>query len=250
VVDALTYQLHAAKRDADCLSLGLREWPMLPPGTARLDVAIAALGCAEGLSKDAPERAAVATLAKSAARLASDPKEPVLADDRSSLFENLVTFFHANGDETEAKALASQWRDFLDAEAARAPNAQGRAVFDSHRMEAYAAAGEPEKAISMLQQSERDFPDDYNPPSRLAKVYLGLGRLEEALATVRRAEGKAYGPRTLRLLSTEADIWLAMKKPKEAKDALLRAVALGEKVELPGGYRDLLARLQAKANGL
>jgi hypothetical protein len=102
----------------------------------------------------------------------------------------------------------------------------------------------------MLEQSERDFPDDYNPPARLARVYLGLGRLDDALAAVRRAESKAYGPRTLRVLSTEADILIAMKKPKEAKDALLRAVALGEKVELPGGYRDLLAKLKAKADTL
>ena len=86
--------------------------------------------------------------------------------------------------------------------------------------------------------------------SRLAKVYLGLGRLDEALATVRRAEAKIYGPRTLRVLSTEADIWLAMKKPKEAKAALLQAVALGDKLELPGGYRDLVAHLKEKADTL
>jgi tetratricopeptide (TPR) repeat protein len=254
VVDALTYQLQAAKRDAACVSLGLREWPALPPGTARLNVAIAVLGCAQGLSADAPDVAAVAALAGSAARLATDPKEPVLADDRSSLFGALVDFYRSTGhdahDDAQALAVARRWRDFLDAEAARAPNAAARAVFDSHRMDAYAAVGEPEKAIPMLQQSERDFPDDYNPPSRLAKVYLGLGRFEEALDTVRRAEAKAYGPRTLRLLSTEADIWLAMKKPKEAKDALMRAIAMGQKLELPGGYRDLLARLQAKADGL
>jgi hypothetical protein len=102
----------------------------------------------------------------------------------------------------------------------------------------------------MLQESERDFPDDYNPPSRLAKVYLGLGRLDDALAAVRRAEAKIYGPRTLRVLSTEADIWLAMKKPKEAKEALLHAVELGDKLELPGSYRDLREQLRAKANTL
>ena len=252
--DSLTYQLHAAKRDAECVSVALDEWPRLPPGTSRLNIALAALGCSEGLAKDAPEHAGIASLAKDATRLATDPAELVLADDRSSLFEALVDFYrssdHDAHDDAQALAVARRWRDFLDGEAARAPDARARAVFDSHRMQAYAAVGEPEKAIPMLQQSERDAPDDYNPPSRLAKVYLGLGRLDEALATVRRAEAKAYGPRTLRLLSTEADIWLAMKKPKEAKDALLRALALGEKIELPGGYRDLLARLQAKADEL
>jgi tetratricopeptide (TPR) repeat protein len=253
-VDALAYQLQAAKRNADCVSLGLREWGGLPPGTSRLNVALAALGCAASLPKEAPEGPAIASLAKDAARIATDPKEPVLADDRSSLFEALVDFYRSTTNEAhdDAKALtiARQWRDFLDGEATRAPTPQARAVFDSHRMQAYAAVGEPEKAIQMLAESERDFPDDYNPPSRLAKVYLGLGRLDEALAAVRRAEAKIYGPRTLRVLSTEADIWLAMKKPKEAKEALLHAVDLGDKLELPGGYKDLREQLRAKANTL
>jgi tetratricopeptide (TPR) repeat protein len=252
--DALSYQLHAAKRDAECVALCLREWPSLPPGTSRLNVALAGLGCASALPEGAPEGGSIASLAKDATRLATDPKEPVLADDRSSLFETLVEFYRSTKldahDDGEALAVARKWRDFLDGEAARAPNAQARAVFDSHRMQAYAAVGEPEKAIAMLGQSERDFPDDYNPPARLAKVYLGLGRLDEALAAVRRAEAKIYGPRTLRVLSTEADIWLAMKKPKEAKEALLHAVELGDRLELPGGYRDLREQLRAKANTL
>jgi tetratricopeptide (TPR) repeat protein len=253
-VDALTYQLQAAKRDADCVATAVREWPALPPGTSRVDVAVTALGCSESLAKDAPERPALASLAKDAARLATDPKEPVLADDRSSLFGALVDFYqstaHDGHDDAQARAVARQWRDFLDGEAARAPNAQARSVFDSHRMLAYEAVGEREKAIPMLEASEHDFPDDYNPPARLAKVYLDLGRLDAALAAVRRAEARIYGPRALRVLSTEADIWLAMKKPKEAKEALLHAVELGEKLELPGGYRDLREQLRTKANAL
>jgi hypothetical protein len=41
-----------------------------------------------------------------------------------------------------------------------------------------------------------------------------------------------------------------MKKPKEAKEALLHAVELGDKLELPGGYRDLREQLRTKANTL
>jgi tetratricopeptide (TPR) repeat protein len=249
-VDALSYQLAASKRDAECLALVLHEWPAMPPGTSRVDVAVAGLDCADSLAKDAPERPQVRALANDAARIAADPQEPVLADDRSSLFDKLVDFYRSVGSEAEALSVARKWRDFLDGEAARAKTPAARAVFDSHRMQAYAAVGEPEKAIAVLEQSERDAPDDYNPPSRLAKVYLGLGRLDAALAAVRRAEAKVYGPRALRVLSTEADIWLAMKKPAEAKDALLRAVELGDKLELPGGYRDLLEHMKERAASL
>ncbi len=215
LVDALSYQLKATKRDAACVTLGLREWPALGPGTPRVDVAVATLGCAESLAQDAPERPALAALAKEAARVAVDPKEPVLADDRSSLFESLVDYDRANGAAAEGTALARQWRDFLDAEAARAPTPLARSVFDSHRIGAYDAVGEPERAIPMLEQSERDFPDDYNPPARLAK-----GLLE------------------------------AKKKPAEAKTALTRAIALGEKLDLQGGYQELLDRIRARAKAL
>jgi tetratricopeptide (TPR) repeat protein len=189
-------------------------------------------------------------LAKDAARIAADPKEPVLADDRSSLFEMLVDYDRANGAGADATALARKWRDFLDGEAARAPTPLARSVFDSHRIGAYAAVGEPERAIPMLEQSERDFPDDYNPPARLAKVLLDVGRLDAALTAVRRAEAKVYGPRTLRVYWTEADIWMAMKKPAEAKTALTHAIALGEKLELQGGYQELYERMRSRASAL
>jgi hypothetical protein len=44
---------------------------------------------------------------------------------------------------------------------------------------AYEARGALERAIPMLEQSKRDFPADYSPPSRLGKVQLELGRGSE-----------------------------------------------------------------------
>jgi hypothetical protein len=43
---------------------------------------------------------------------------------------------------------------------------------------------------------------------------------------------------------------MAMKKPAEAKNALSQAIALGEKLELQGGYQDLLERLRDRARAL
>jgi tetratricopeptide (TPR) repeat protein len=112
---------------------------------------------------------------------------------------------------------------------------------------AYEAVGTPEKAISMLEQSERDFPGDYNPPARLANVYLFMRRLEPALAAAERAEAKVYGPRTLRVLAVKADILQAAKRPEEEKKELWRAVRLGESMQLTGGYTKLLDELRARA---
>jgi len=47
----------------------------------------------------------------------------------------------------------------------------------------------------MFTQTERDFPDDYNPPARLARTYFELKRYDEALDAATRAITKAYGPR-------------------------------------------------------
>ena len=58
----------------------------------------------------------------------------------------------------------------------------------------------------MLEQRERELPDAYEPPARLAGVLLKAGRLPEARAAVERAIGKSYGPRRLRYLGLRAEI--------------------------------------------
>jgi len=179
--------------------------------------------------------------------MVTEPGEPILADDRSSLFEEIVLALRSGGNEVAAMDIAQRWRDFLEAEATKAPTPAARAVFDSHRMLAYEAVGQPGRAIPMLEQSERDFPDDYNPPARLAKVELDVGHLDVALAAIERAEKRVYGPRTLRVLSIKADILIAMKKPDEAKATLNRAVQVGEELKVSGGYGQLMERIRKRA---
>ena len=58
----------------------------------------------------------------------------------------------------------------------------------------------------MLEASERDFPDDYNPPARLAVAYRAMKNYPRALAASDRALTKAYGPRRLGILRTRANI--------------------------------------------
>ena len=150
--------------------------------------------------------------------MATEPSEPILADDRSSLFQELVSYLKWDEQKPEAqnhgRALAR--RPGIRG-AARAASPAARVVFDSHRVEAYLELGQPELALPMLEQSERDFPDDYNTPSRLAKVNLALGRLDLARAAIERAETRVYGPRKLRVAWLKADILVAMEKPKEAE---------------------------------
>ncbi len=245
-VDVLVTRASAARHFAPCVSLAADEAPGMPPGTALVDVLRAALGCAEALPKDAPERGRLAGLTALAARVVSDRSLPVLADDRSDLYDYVVNALRELGREGEARRVAATWATFLENEAARAPFPAARAVFDSHRLLAYVALGEPQRAIPMLARSERDFPDDYNPPARLGAAYFAMKRYDDALAALGRALERAYGPRKLRLWSLEADVLLARGDRAGAGRVLADAVAFARRVPLTGHYPELREALEKR----
>ena len=123
----------------------------------------------------------------------------------------------------------------LEREAANAKSAEQRAVYDSHRLSLYIALGTPEKAIPMLEQSRKDFPDDYNPPQRLATVYKSMSRWPEALAASDEALARAYGPRQFLVLNTRADIQLGMGDKDAAAKTLNDGLAKAQ--AMPDGQR-------------
>jgi tetratricopeptide (TPR) repeat protein len=242
IVEALGGALDDGKHDPECVALASEELPGLPPGTSVVNLAENSLSCAFRLPKDAPERARIPALLAAGRRIAEDPAQPVLADDRSSLFEHVVNALDELGEAgdaraaADAKAVAREWSTFLDAEAARAPTPAARMVFDPHRLEAYIELGETEKAIPMLDASAKAFPDDYNPPARLARAYMELKRYDEALAASDRALAMVYGPRKLRVLSERAEI-LSRKGDKAGAAATLKeAILLTRTLPLPDRF--------------
>lgn len=208
----------------------------MPPGTALADVLDTGIECAEGLPKDSIERAGLVDLATLGERVASEPSQPILADDRSDLYDHVQGAYLELGRGGDRSRVAQAWVSFLDGEAAHATGPQARAVFDSHRLLAYQAVGAPERAVPVLQQSERDFPDDYNPPARLASAYLSMKRYDDALDALNRAFARAYGPRKLRLWSLKADILEAAGDVVGASAALREALAFARGSPLPESY--------------
>jgi tetratricopeptide (TPR) repeat protein len=255
VVEALVFHLRHAGNHTQCLETAAREFEALPKGTSRLNTVLSGLGCARTLMEDRSKselssalRLASKQLLAEATRIVQDPTEPVLADDRSSLFQELLSQHETAGEKATAKTIAAQWSAFLDAAAAQTESPEDRVVFDYHRMLAYAALGAKERSIGMLEQSERDIPDDYNPSSRLAKVQFDLGRFEASLASVDRSLAKVYGPRTLRVMKLKADILEAMQQPEDAREVLNQAVEFGERSgPLGEGYQRLLEELKVRA---
>ena len=246
VIEALSLKLLDVERYAECVELAATEMPRLPMGTPVANLAMNGLSAAASLPAGSPALQHVPLLLREATRIVEDKSESMLIDDRSGIFKALVAALADRP--AEAKRLARSWAKLLEGAAAMARSPESRAVWDPHRLEAYIALGEVESAVTMLEQSERDFPDDYNPPFRLGRAYFELHRYEPALLEVTRALQRANGPRKLRILMLKADILESMKDRPGARRAIGEAVAFANQLRLPPSYRklkDVLAKRYA-----
>jgi thiol-disulfide isomerase/thioredoxin len=223
-VELLVLQLSLTRQMAECARTARAELANLAPGTSLANVAGTGLDCALSLPESDPDRLATAPgLEARVVQLCRDTSVPMLADDRSGLYQTLVEARRERGDAAGALAAAADWASYLEGEAARAKTPDARAVFDSHRLGAYLALGQPERAIPMLEQSRKDFPRDYNPSARLAVAYLAMHQPAQALRSAEQAEALVYGPRTLRVLLTKAEAQAALGDRAAAKTTLARA---------------------------
>ncbi|MCL2451074.1 MAG: thioredoxin family protein, partial [Polyangiaceae bacterium] len=244
-IDALVTRLRQAGRLEECAHDAAGAVGSMPAGTARADVLRSGIEC--GRQGDEPWLEALTAFGE---RVAFDPREPILADDRSDLFDYVASGWTRLGRPDDAHRVAAEWARFLEAEAAHAPSPAARAVFDAHRLAAYLALGTPERALPMLDQSARDFPGDYNPPARMGRALIALGRPGDAIVALERAIALAYGPRKLNLWSTQADAYIARGDAPGARRALERAIAFSREVPLSEGYGKLRAELEGRLEGL
>jgi thiol-disulfide isomerase/thioredoxin len=219
--DMLTSLLSSRDAFAECAALAIEIGPGLGPGTSRASILSVGLACA----RDGKLEREKVLLADAVFRAIEDPDPRTLADDRAALYEELFETRKDAGDAADAKAIATRWAAFLDREAARAPTKEARTALDPDRLSAYLALGEPERAIPMLTTSERELPDDYNPPARLARVYLEQKKLDDAKAAIERAEARVYGPRAMRVFALAADIEKARGNKAGERAALEQALA-------------------------
>ncbi len=251
VVESLLFALGQSHQHEACVQLVREAWPRLAKTPSAASVASYGLDAAVQLPDSARERAAWnAELEQHAREVLADASIPIAADDRSGLYISLLDARKAAKDEAGARKVAEAWSAFLDGEAGKARNPSERTVFDSHRVAAYIEIGAPERAIPMLEQSERDFPDDYNPPSRLAIAYRAMKRWNEGLAASDRALARAYGPRELGMLQVRADLYAGLADTAQARKTLEDAIAMAD--SLPPGQRSesTIATLKKKLEAM
>ena len=250
--DAEVMRLYDEKKFDACASEAMANVGKLA-GTQRVDIAVMGATCALELPKEAQQRYLPALVGE-LQKIVSDSSLVILADDRSSAYEALVDAGQAAGEKAAVHQNAAAWAKFLEGEAAKAKTPAERAVFDPHRLLAYLALGEPARAVPMLTQSEKDFPQDFNPPARLARAYTELGKYDDAIAASDRALALANGPRRVRIELGKADAQekkgdkTAEKKTLEETLAFIATLPAAQtSSKLRAAVQDRLKKLGAKS---
>jgi tetratricopeptide (TPR) repeat protein len=235
-IESLLFAL-AHQHDAKgCAKTAQEAYSKLAHTPSAANVAAVGLDCSLDLPADDPDRPAlVSEFTRACRELVAKPPSYIAADDLSSAYLSLVSEREAARDAEGKTQVLSDWALFLEGVAARAKSPEGRSAFDSHRLTAYLQLNAPERAIPMLEASERDFPDDYNPPARLAVAYKAMKRYDDALAASDRALAKAYGPRKILILNNRADIYAARGDSAAARQTIEEALRIAE--AFPPGQR-------------
>lgn len=232
----LLFSLSSSDQPAVCAEKARASFPKLRNTSSAANVAAVGLDCALSIPPENPSRRQfIVFLERNAREVLSNRKVVVAADDRSGVYQVLIAAREDSKDEAGKRKLVNEWSAFLDAEAAKATNSAARAVFDPHRLSAYLEMGKPELAVPMLTASEKDFPDDYNPPARLALAYKAMKRYDDAIAASDRALARVYGPRKIVVLRGRADIFEARGDKPKARRTIEEAVKVAQ--ALPAGQR-------------
>lgn len=250
-VSSLLFALDMAEDYVHCIETARAAMIKLAGTPAYAGVAAAGLGCSLELPEAAADRKKCIAEFEAACRaVLADTKLALAADDRAGIYSELVSAREDAGDDPGMKQAAQECATFLEAQAAAAKTPEERAVFDSFRLNAYLALVQPERAVPMLEASERDLPEDYNPSARLSLALKALKRYDDAIAASRRALAKCYGPRQIRLLNNLSDVYKEKGDTAGARKSLEDAIKIAE--ALPQGQRSegTIANLKKKIEGL
>ena len=249
--ESLVLALQIADDPGGCARAAQQHYPKLGRSPSAGNVAATGLFCAVELPDDDAEAGSLrSSLEQACQSVVADAGVEMADDDRSGVYMALIEARDKAKDAEGARRLRLSWAEFLEKAASAAADAEGRAVFDSHRLTAYLALGEPARAIPMLEASERDLPWDYNPSRRLAVAYKELKRYDDALAATDRGLPKVSGASKVRLLSTRADIYEAQGDKATARTTIEQAIREAETLPATARNEEQIKRLKGRLEKL
>ncbi len=200
-------QAYARAGNAEkCVALGLRHSPEVTGAALPVDFVSTMFDCSQGLRVPAKQREVRQSALERLQALTANPPADASVDDRADALDKLSSVMFALADKRGAREAQERRLALMEAAARAATSPEAAATHDYGRANAYLALGRADEAIRMLEERERQMPESYDPPGRLARVLFRLKRWPEALNAVDRALKNAYGPRRLGYLELKADI--------------------------------------------
>ncbi|HUM02822.1 MAG TPA: hypothetical protein VL084_11070 [Thermoanaerobaculia bacterium] len=228
-VESLLFALSSSDQHEACAVVARDAFASLRSGPSAANVAGSGLDCALSMKEGDPRKAGlVSELAAQARSVLEGPKAGLAADDVSALYQTVAEERKAAKDEAGERKVLEAWASYLEGEAAKAKTSAERTVFDAHRTTVCLALGQPERVVPALLASQNDFPDDYNPPQRLAIAYGAMKKYDDALAASDRAMERAYGPRKLVVYRTRVDLLKKKGDSGAARKTLQEMLAFAE----------------------
>lgn len=199
------FSLSQAGDDAQCVSVGRKHLAEVRGAAVPADYSAILLDCA-GEAKQGDAKLAHAEAVARLRDFTANPPADASADDRADAWNTLSYALADDGDKAGAKHAQEQRLAILEKAAAGIKDPLLAQTFDYARAQAYVALDRGDEAVKMLEAREKELPDSYEPPARLASALSKMGRLPQALTAVDRAIAKAYGPRKLLYVRQKADI--------------------------------------------
>jgi len=240
------FSLSEAKNDAECIKVGRAHLAEVKGAAVPADYASTLIGCAG----DAKEGEAKLAHAEAVARLkefTANPPAEASADDRADAWNTLSYALADDGDEAGAQHAQEQRLAVLEKAAAGIDDPLLAQTFDYQRAQAYVALKRGDEAVKMLEAREKQLPNSYEPPARLASALSKMDKLPEALVAIDRAIAKSYGPRQLLYVRQKADIQGRMGDHKAQVETLKQEVAgyeaLAKGQQRPEALEDAKKRL-------
>jgi thiol-disulfide isomerase/thioredoxin len=199
------FSLSQADMSEECVKVGRAHLAEVTGAAVPADYASTLLGCAgEGKAGDAKLAHAEAVARLKA--FTANPPADASADDRADAWNILSYALDDDGDKAGARHAQEQRLAVLEKAVAGVQDPLLAQTFDYARAQAYVALERGDEAVAMLEAREKELPNSYEPPARLASALSKMDKLPEALVAIDRAIAKSYGPRQLLYVKQKADI--------------------------------------------
>lgn len=208
-----------------CARVGERYVGEIQGAAVPADFSSILLACASKLTKGEGQESARKAAVQRLLALTQNPPADTSADDRADALAILADAQKEMGDADAARKTNERRIAVLEEAARSAKSPEIAATYDYARAGAYVALGRGEEAVKMLTERETQRPDSYEPPARLASVYMRMEKYPEALSAVDRAIARSYGPRKLQYLRMKAEIQGKLGDKKAQVETLRQEVA-------------------------